>query len=64
MKKFSKVILLMSILICSACSSSKQAQVVSAPEHKYRLPAKHYEIHQKLLQEQNRLIIRSEYGNL
>lgn len=64
MKKFSKVLLLMSILVCSACSSSKQAQVVSVPEQKYRLPAKHHEIHQKLLQEQKRLITISGYGKL
>lgn len=64
MKRISTLALLMSIILCSACSTSKQAQVVSAPTPQYRVPAKHHEIHQKLLNEQNRLIILSEYGEI
>lgn len=64
MKKFIKVALLMSILVLSACSTPRQAQSATMPERSYRLPACHYEIHRKLLEQQNRLIILSEHGNL
>ncbi len=64
MKKFIKVALLMSILVLSACSTPRQVQNVPIPEKSYRLPACHHEIHRKLLEQQNRLIILSEHGDL
>lgn len=64
MKRIILLALLMSIMFCSACCSQRQTQVEPATEHKYRLPAKHHKIHQKLLLDQNRLIIFSEYGKL
>lgn len=56
-----KAVALVAILVCSACTTTKEVQAIEQTKPSYRLPAIHMEVHKRMLEDQQKRIIHSDH---